>query len=69
MDLKKIDAKGGNVRILTNSINSPSTKYVIEDFKAKYPGASIEHISYDAVSFSGMLKANEMSFGKKEFDL
>lgn len=64
-DLKKIDAKGGSVRILTNSITSPSTKYLIEDFKAKYPGASIEHISYDAVSLSGMLKANEMSFGKK----
>ena len=66
-DLKKIDAKGGSVRILTNSITSPSTKYLIEDFKAKYPGASIEHISYDAVSLSGMLKANEMSFGKSRY--
>lgn len=64
-DLKKIDAKGGNVRILTNSMTSPSTKYLIEDFKAKFPGANVEHISYDAVSLSGMLKANELSFGKK----
>jgi MoCo/4Fe-4S cofactor protein with predicted Tat translocation signal len=54
---------GGPVVLLTGTIVSPSTKQVITEFLAKYPGSS--HVQYDAVSYSGLLQANEASFGKK----
>ncbi len=53
----------GNAVIVTSSITSPSTKAVIAQFLAKHPGS--KHVTYDAVSFSGMLLANEASYGKK----
>jgi molybdopterin-containing oxidoreductase family iron-sulfur binding subunit len=60
-DLSKIGA--GSVVLLTSTVVSPSTKDVIAQFLAKYPGS--KHITYDAVSFSGMLQANEASYGKR----
>jgi len=63
--LKSIEGKAGQVRILTNTLLSPSTKYLIEEFKAKFPATTIEHITYDAVSLSGMTEANNLAFGKK----
>jgi molybdopterin-containing oxidoreductase family iron-sulfur binding subunit len=59
--LGEIAAQGGQIRIVSNTILSPSTKSVIERFKAKYPTA--QHVQYDQVSNYGMLKANEESFG------
>jgi molybdopterin-containing oxidoreductase family iron-sulfur binding subunit len=61
-ELNKIAAEGGNIRVLTNTIISPSTKQAIGEFLAKYPTA--KHITYDTVSYSAMRKANENSFGK-----
>jgi molybdopterin-containing oxidoreductase family iron-sulfur binding subunit len=52
---------GGNIVILTSTINSPSTKAVIAQFLAKYPGS--KHVTYDAVSYSAMLLANEATNG------
>ncbi|MEQ8908306.1 MAG: TAT-variant-translocated molybdopterin oxidoreductase [Vicingaceae bacterium] len=58
--------KGGKkVRIVTNSTCSPSTLKLIEEFIGLYPDADIHHVCYDAVSYSGMLEANEASFGMK----
>ena len=54
---------GGSVYLVTGSIISPTSKEVINRFLAKYPGA--KHIQYDPVSYSGMLLANEMSYGKR----
>jgi molybdopterin-containing oxidoreductase family iron-sulfur binding subunit len=54
---------GAPVVLLTSSIISPSTKKVIAGFGAKFPG--FRHVTYDAVSYSGMLQANEGSFGKR----
>ncbi|MEI9943891.1 MAG: TAT-variant-translocated molybdopterin oxidoreductase [Chitinophagaceae bacterium] len=55
---------GTSVVLLTSTINSPSTKQIITDFLAKYPGG--KHVQTDAVSYSGMLLANEASgFGRK----
>ena len=54
---------GSPVVLLTSSITSPTTKQVISEFLAKYPGS--KHVQYDAVSYSGMLQANEASFGNK----
>ncbi len=53
----------GAVVLLTGSITSPTTKMVIADFLAKYPGS--RHVQYDAVSCSGMLLANEATYGKR----
>lgn len=54
---------GKPVVILTSTITSPSTKQLIGEFIAKYPGS--RHVTYDAVSYSGMLLANEASYGKR----
>jgi molybdopterin-containing oxidoreductase family iron-sulfur binding subunit len=54
---------GAPVVLLTASILSPTTKEVISQFLAKYPGS--KHVTYDGVSYSGMLQANEMSYGKR----
>src|SRR6478736_404166 len=59
--LDEIAGKGGAIRIVSNTILSPSTLNTIEKFKAKYP--TTEHIQYDAISSYGILKANEESFG------
>ncbi|HEX6914509.1 MAG TPA: TAT-variant-translocated molybdopterin oxidoreductase [Chitinophagaceae bacterium] len=52
-------AGGKAVVILTSSVTSPSTKDIINQFLAKYPGS--RHVTYDAVSCSGMLLANEQT--------
>ena len=54
---------GGQLVLLTSTINSPSTKQVIAEFLAKYPNS--KHVQFDAVSYSGMLLANEATFGKR----
>ncbi|MBC7936535.1 MAG: TAT-variant-translocated molybdopterin oxidoreductase [Rhizobacter sp.] len=54
---------GKSIVLLTATVNSPSTLQVISEFLAKYPGS--RHVQYDAVSSSGMLLANELSYGKK----
>lgn len=54
---------GAPVVLLTSSVSSPSTKQVIAEFLAKYPGG--RHVQYDALSYSGMLLANEASYGKR----
>lgn len=53
----------GAVVVLTSTITSPSTKEAVAQFLAKYPGS--RHVTYDAVSYSGMLLANEATYGKK----
>ncbi len=59
--LAEISGKGGVIRIISNTILSPSTKSSLDKFKAKYPNT--QHIQYDPISYYGMLKANEASFG------
>lgn len=49
--------------LVTSTIISPTTKEVIAQFLVKYPG--IKHITYDAISYSGMLQANEACYGKR----
>ncbi|MEO6541955.1 MAG: TAT-variant-translocated molybdopterin oxidoreductase, partial [Ferruginibacter sp.] len=54
---------GKPVVLLTSTINSPTTLEIIKGFIAKYPGS--RHVQYDAVSYSGMLQANEACYGKR----
>jgi MoCo/4Fe-4S cofactor protein with predicted Tat translocation signal len=60
--LDGIRNKRGKVVILSSTIISPATKAAIGEFINSFPGS--EHIQYDVVSASGMLKANEITFGK-----
>ena len=64
IDKEVAAAIGGNVVVLTSTITSPTTREVISQFLAKYPGS--KWVTYDAISYSGMLLANEASYGKKE---
>jgi len=56
-------AAGAPLVLLTATITSPSTKQIISEFLAKYPGS--KHVQFDADSYSGLLLANEASYGKK----
>ncbi|WP_315818864.1 hypothetical protein [Paraflavitalea speifideaquila] len=51
------------VVVLTSTITSPTTKQLITEFLAKYPGS--RHVQYDAVSYSGLILANEATHGVK----
>ncbi len=91
-ELSNIAEKGGNIRLLTSTLMSPSTEAAIDAFRKKYgkkgmengsedgedgseengesaengngKGADFRHVVYDDISFHGILKANERSFGK-----
>lgn len=54
---------GKQIVLLTATINSPSILAAVDAFKAKYPQA--RHVTYDAVSYSGIIEANAATFGKK----
>ncbi|MCC6634758.1 MAG: TAT-variant-translocated molybdopterin oxidoreductase [Chitinophagaceae bacterium] len=56
-------ATAGNIVLLTSTINSPSSLEVINQFLAKYPGS--KQVTYDAVSYSGILLANEACYNKR----
>src|SRR5450432_2726522 len=61
-----LDSMAGQVGIivlLTPTITSVTTKQIIADALSKYQGS--RHVQYDADSFSGMLQANEASYGKR----
>lgn len=52
-----------NTYVISNSISSPSTRGVINDFLKKNNG---KHVEYDAVSYDGMLDANKEHFNKRK---
>lgn len=61
-ELAKAQASGKKIRIVSSTVNSPSTNAVIATFIAKYPAAKL--VQYDAVSYTGIIQANQNSFGK-----
>lgn len=56
-------AAASNIRLLTNTVLSPSAKAAMAAFQAKYPSAQV--ITYDPVSSSALLDANEECFGQR----
>lgn len=62
LKLGELAQQNKRITIVSPTLLSPSTKKVIVDFTAKYP--TTKHVVYDAVSYSGIVKANELSFGK-----
>ncbi|MDB4922335.1 TAT-variant-translocated molybdopterin oxidoreductase [Mucilaginibacter sp.] len=61
-ELLNIKAGGKKIRIVSSTVTSPSTLGVIADFITQFPAA--KHINYDAVSYTGIIQANQNSFGK-----
>jgi molybdopterin-containing oxidoreductase family iron-sulfur binding subunit len=51
------------IRIVTGTILSPTAKRVLDAFLAKFPNSKV--VTYDAVSSSALLEANEVAFGKR----
>lgn len=60
--LAQIAAAGGAIRIVSETVNSPSMLSAIAEFTAKYP--TTKHVTYDPISYSGIINANQMCFGK-----
>ncbi|WP_295801812.1 TAT-variant-translocated molybdopterin oxidoreductase [Mucilaginibacter sp.] len=61
-ELLAIQASGKKIAIVSSTVTSPSTLGVIADFVKQFPAA--KHINYDAVSYTGIIQANQNSFGK-----
>jgi len=59
--LGEIARANGQIRIVSNTVLSPSSKAAIDVFITKYPAA--QHVMYDQLSSYGIVKANEQSFG------
>ena len=59
--LGAISNAGGEILLVTGSVISPSTRGSIIKFTQAYP--STKWVTYDTVSFSALLDANEANFG------
>jgi MoCo/4Fe-4S cofactor protein with predicted Tat translocation signal len=55
-------SSASNIRIVSNTILSPTFKKLLGDFAAKYPSAKV--VQYDPSSAHALVQANERSFGK-----
>lgn len=60
--LEAIAARGGNIRILSGTVVSPSIRAAMGEFATKYPTAQI--IQYDALSYKAIADAHQSSHGK-----
>ena len=61
-ELAKLKASSKKIRLVSSTVNSPSTKAVIAEFVAANPTAKL--VQVDAVSYTGIIQANQNSFGK-----
>ncbi len=61
--LEGLKNAGETLVLLTSPVIGPSTRRLISEFIAAYPGS--RHIVYEPVSYSGMLEANLESFGQQ----
>ncbi len=60
--LGKINSEGGEIVLLTSSVISPSTVRLISDFGSGF--RNFKWVQYDSVSYSAILEANSICFGK-----
>ncbi len=60
---RKSRKNGQHIVILTETITSSSTKYYIQKFLKKYSNS--KHIEYDPISYSAILDAHEINYGKR----
>ncbi|MGZ3956918.1 MAG: TAT-variant-translocated molybdopterin oxidoreductase, partial [Flavisolibacter sp.] len=57
---------GAPAVLLTSTVVSPTTRQIISEFLAKYPNS--RHVTYDAVSYSGLIQANGGKIPAYQFD-
>jgi Fe-S-cluster-containing dehydrogenase component len=62
-ELGRINSEGGEIVLLTSSIISPSTGKLVNEFGNKF--RKFRWVQYDAVSYSAILEANSICFGKR----
>jgi molybdopterin-containing oxidoreductase family iron-sulfur binding subunit len=62
-EVKSKLAGGGNVRIVSNTIISPTAKMALGEFIGRYPNAQV--VTYDPVSSAALLEACEKCFGTR----
>jgi len=60
--LNAANAAGKGIRIVASTVNSPSTIAAIARLTAKYPTTKL--VEVDTISYAGIIRANEVSFGK-----
>ncbi len=60
-----LNSATGRSVLLTSTVISPSTLAAIGKLKERFP--RIEHIQYDTISYNGITRANQASFGKRVF--
>ena len=61
--LEEVRGAGGSVRLLTGTVNSPSTRAQIERFLGTLGDA--KHVAYDALSASAILDAHAETHGRR----
>ncbi|MFQ6677117.1 MAG: 4Fe-4S dicluster domain-containing protein [Fidelibacterota bacterium] len=61
--LRKTRNAGKQIVLLTETVTSPSTKFYIKKFLKKYPNTI--HVIYDPISYSAILDAHQMNYGKR----
>lgn len=60
--LSDAEKNQGRITLLSGTINSPSLRQIIAEWKARYRNFS--HVAYDPISFSAIRTANANSFGR-----
>ena len=68
--LEALAASGKRVVLITQTLPSPTTQNIIQEFQAKY--SNVEHLIYDAVPASAALQAFENTYGQRalpDYDL
>ncbi|MDZ4677069.1 MAG: TAT-variant-translocated molybdopterin oxidoreductase [Oligoflexia bacterium] len=61
--LKAIKNGSGRVRILSSTINSPSTNKLIEEFLSGFKNGEL--VSYDPINLDNVIASQELSYGTK----
>ncbi len=61
--LDKMNENDQEIVLLTSTLFSPSTLKIIEDFKNRFPKTSL--VSYDGISYSGIVEAYKETTGKE----
>ncbi|MCX2742586.1 TAT-variant-translocated molybdopterin oxidoreductase [Mangrovivirga sp. M17] len=59
--LSSIQAKGGKIAVVSETVNSPSIKKALKKFADKYQ--NVEHVMYDPISEYGVMAAHKATFG------
>ncbi|HAW51173.1 MAG TPA: molybdopterin oxidoreductase, partial [Flavobacteriales bacterium] len=65
--IKAAVAKGGKIRLLSNTMISPTAQAIIDNFIGHYGAegaADVRHVMFDNISYSGIIAAHQESFNK-----